>query len=58
VSVGIASAALDARTASLVYQHRVGLGRHLSVGVTRARDSDGHATRRSGEVFVKAAFER
>jgi hypothetical protein len=44
----------DTRTLSLVLQHRVGLGRNLSVGATRATVEPG--AQRKDEVFVKAAL--
>ena len=52
--VGIPAARVDARSVSLVFQHRVGLGRNLSVGATRARSDPGGL--RNDEVFVKVAF--
>jgi hypothetical protein len=51
---GIPAARLDTRSVSLVFQHRVGLGRNLSVGATRARSDPGG--QRNDELFVKAAF--
>jgi len=53
-ALGIAAAADDTRTLSLVFQHRVGLGRNLSVGATRATTEPGK--QRKDEVFVKAAL--
>jgi hypothetical protein len=53
-ALAIAAAQEDTRTLSLVYQHRVGLSRSLSVGVTRARLEP--ARERKDEVFFKAAM--
>lgn len=53
-ALSIAAARDDMRTLSLVFQHRVGLGRNLSIGVTRARIDPGGE--RKDEVFVKAAL--
>lgn len=44
----------DMRTLSLVFQHRVGLGRNLSVGATRSRIEPGRERR--DELFVKVAL--
>jgi Domain of unknown function (DUF5916) len=52
-AAAVAAAREDTRTLSLVFQHRVGLGRNLSVGATRAKVEPGGA--RKEEVFVKAA---
>ncbi len=53
-ALGIAAAREDTRVWSLVFQHRVGLGRNLSVGATRATTQPGR--QRKDEVFVKAAL--
>ena len=53
-ALGIAAASDDTRSVSLVFQHRVGLGRNLSVGATRATTQPGR--QRKDEVFVKAAL--
>ncbi len=53
-ALSIAQAREDLRTLSVVFQHRVGLGRNLSVGVTHSRIEPGRE--RKDEVFVKAAF--
>jgi Domain of unknown function (DUF5916) len=53
-ALAIAAAAEDTRTLSLVFQHRVGLGRNLSVGATRATVQPG--AERRDELFFKAAF--
>jgi Domain of unknown function (DUF5916) len=53
-ALAIAPAREDMRTTSLVFQHRVGLGRHVSVGATRATIQPGNG--RKDEVFVKAAL--
>jgi Domain of unknown function (DUF5916) len=53
-ALGIAPAREDTRITSLVFQHRVGLGRNVSVGATRATTQPGNA--RKDEVFFKAAF--
>jgi hypothetical protein len=52
-AAGVAAAREDTRTVSLVFQHRVGLGRNVSVGATRASIEPGGT--RKDEVFVKAA---
>jgi hypothetical protein len=52
--MGIAALREDTRTASLVFQHRVGLGRSISVGATRATVQPGDERR--DEIFFKAAF--
>jgi hypothetical protein len=52
-ALGIAAAREDTRTTSLVFQHRVGLGRNVSVGATRATTQPGNE--RKDEIFVKAA---
>jgi Domain of unknown function (DUF5916) len=52
-ALGIAAARDDSRTTSLVFQHRVGLGRNVSVGATRTTTHPGR--QRKDEVFVKAA---
>jgi hypothetical protein len=52
-ALGIAAAREDTRTTSLVFQHRVGLGRNVSVGATRATTQPGNE--RKNEFFVKAA---
>ena len=57
-ALGLAAAAFDTRTLSLVFQHREGVGRSLSVGFTRSR-TDARASgdpQRSDELFAKAAF--
>jgi hypothetical protein len=54
VQQGVAAAREDTRTLSLVFQHRVGLGRNLSVGATRSTTEPGGV--RKDEVFVKAAM--
>jgi hypothetical protein len=51
---GVAATREDTRTVSLVFQHRVGLGRNVSVGATRATIEPGGE--RKDEVFVKAAL--
>jgi Domain of unknown function (DUF5916) len=53
-ALGIAAAREDTRITSLVFQHRVGLGRNVSVGVTRATTQPGNE--RKDEIFVKAAM--
>jgi hypothetical protein len=53
-ALGIGAAHDDARALSLVFQHRVGLGRNVSVGATRARIEPG--SQRKDEVFFKAAL--
>ncbi len=53
VAAAVAAAREDTRTLSLVFQHRVGLGRNLSVGATRATVEPGGV--RKAEIFVKAA---
>ena len=53
-ALGIAALREDTRTTSLVFQHRVGLGRNISVGATRATVQPGDERR--DEVFFKAAF--
>jgi hypothetical protein len=53
-ALAIAAARDDTRTLSLVFQHRVGLRRNLSVGATRATAQPGNE--RKDEVFFKAAF--
>ena len=53
-ALAIAAARDDTRTLSLVFQHRVGLGRNLSVGATRATTQPGNG--RKDEIFLKAAF--
>jgi hypothetical protein len=53
-ALGIAAARENMRTTSLVFQHRVGLGRNISVGATRATVEPGR--QRKDEVFVKAAL--
>jgi hypothetical protein len=53
-ALGIAAERDDSRTTSLVFQHRVGLGRNVSVGATRATIQPGK--QRKDEVFVKAAL--
>jgi hypothetical protein len=52
--LSIAAVRDDMRTLSIVFQHRVGLGRNLSVGVTHSRIEPGRE--RKDEVFVKAAL--
>jgi hypothetical protein len=54
LALGIPAAREDTRTVSLVFQHRVGLGRNVSVGATRASVEPGR--QRKDEVFVKAAL--
>lgn len=44
----------SSRTVSLVFQHRVGIGRSLAVGLSRQRNEPGGEQR--DELFVKAAF--
>jgi Domain of unknown function (DUF5916) len=51
---GITPAREDMRVTSLVFQHRVGLGRNVSVGATRGTVEPGK--QRKDEVFVKAAL--
>lgn len=53
-ALGFAALREDTRTASLVFQHRVGLGRNISVGATRATTQPGDERR--DEIFFKAAF--
>lgn len=53
-ALGVAAASLDTHTTSLVFQHRVGLGRSLSVGATRDTQRPGRQQR--DELFLKAAF--
>jgi hypothetical protein len=53
-ALGIAQASDHQRTMSLVFQHRVGLGRSLAVGATRQRVEPGG--QRRDELFVKAAL--
>jgi hypothetical protein len=53
-ALAIAAAQQDTRTLSLVYQHRVGLSRSLSVGATRAAAEP--ARERRDEIFFKAAM--
>ena len=53
-ALGIAAAREDTRTTSLVFQHRVGLGRNISVGATRATFEPGR--QRKDELFFKAAL--
>jgi hypothetical protein len=53
-AAAILAASTRSRTMSLVFQHRVGIGRSVAVGASSQRDEPG-ATRRD-EVFVKAAF--
>jgi hypothetical protein len=53
-ALGVAAAREDTRTTSLVFQHRVGLGRNISIGATRATTEPG--TVRKDEVFFKAAL--
>ncbi|WP_271007959.1 carbohydrate binding family 9 domain-containing protein [Paucibacter sp. B51] len=50
--LGLAADASHTRHTSLMYQHRVGLSRVLSLGLTRFNDSPGG--RRSTELFAKA----
>jgi hypothetical protein len=52
--LGIAAASDDTRVWSLVFQHRVGLGRNISVGATRATVEPGR--QRKDEIFFKAAL--
>jgi hypothetical protein len=52
--LGIAAARDDTRVLSLVFQHRVGLGRNISVGATRATTQPGNE--RKDEIFFKAAM--
>jgi Domain of unknown function (DUF5916) len=52
--LGIAAARDDTRALSLVFQHRVGLGRNISVGATRATIQPGR--QRKDEIFFKAAL--
>lgn len=54
LALGIAEDRQTQRTLSLVFQHRVGLGRSLAVGATRQRGEPGG--QRSDELFVKAAL--
>lgn len=53
-ALSIARMQEDQRTLSLVFQHRVGLGRNLSIGATRSRLEPGRERR--DELFVKAAM--
>jgi hypothetical protein len=53
-ALSIARIQEDQRTLSLVFQHRVGLGRNLSIGATRSRLEPGRERR--DELFVKAAM--
>ncbi len=50
----LAAASWRQRTVSLVFQHRVGIRTHISVGATRERSEPG--TQHSSEVFAKAAM--
>ena len=52
--LGIAAVRDDTRALSLVFQHRVGLGRNISVGATRATTQPGR--QRKDEIFFKAAL--
>jgi hypothetical protein len=52
--LSIAAAREGMRTLSIVFQHRVGLGRNLSLGVTRA--SFEPTRQRKDELFFKAAL--
>lgn len=52
--LSIPAAREDMRTLSIVFQHRVGLGRNLSLGVTRASLEPGGE--RKDEIFFKAAL--
>ncbi len=54
LALAVPAAQEDTRTVCLVFQHRVGLGRILSVGATRATVEPGGS--RKDEVFVKAAL--
>jgi hypothetical protein len=54
VALAVAAARDDTRTLSLVFQHRVGLGRSISVGATRAKTQPGNE--RKDEIFFKAAL--
>ena len=53
-ATAIAAERAIARTLSLVFQHRVGIGRHVSVGASH-QASEPRGERRD-EIFVKAAF--
>ncbi|HVK32385.1 MAG TPA: DUF5916 domain-containing protein [Burkholderiaceae bacterium] len=53
-ALSITALSEDQCTLSLVFQHRVGLGRNLSVGATHSRTEPGRE--RKDEVFVKAAL--
>jgi hypothetical protein len=53
-ALGLVDAKDHERTLSLVFQHRVGLGRSLGVGATRQRVEPGG--QRRDELFVKAAL--
>jgi hypothetical protein len=53
-ALAIAAARDDTRALSLVFQHRVGLGRSVSVGATRATTQPGNE--RKDEIFFKAAL--
>ncbi len=57
-ALGLLPATYDSRSVSLVFQHRVGVGRSLSVGTTHSRTVPGASgsVERNGELFVKAAF--
>ena len=50
--VGLEASAFSGRHTSLMYQHRVGLARVFSLGMTRFDDSPGR--KRSTEIFAKA----
>ena len=50
----IAADHASGRTVSLVFQHRVGLGKSLAIGASAQRNQPG--SERRDEVFVKAAY--
>jgi Domain of unknown function (DUF5916) len=58
--LAVAAAREDTRTLSLVFQHRVGIGRNLSVGATSGSVAPGargqERKERKDELFVKAAL--
>ena len=53
-ALGIVDERSDSRIVSLVFQHRIAIGRSLSVGASRQRSEPGAVLR--DEVFAKAAF--
>ena len=53
-ALAIVAERFDSRTVSLVFQHRVGIGRNIAVGASAQRNEPGGERR--DELFVKAAF--